>query len=151
MSIWFGSVCLAAFSFIAPDIFRWTLFQVFDIRDQLTLHLAACWLETPWSNCLSSTVWLGRVSLLSRLGATCRLLSTPLYTPGATRWDSFETAWEPWSCGSSSMPRPHCSRWCTASTTPGKAGGKPGHWALARYITLESHLRLPLSRNCLKG
>jgi len=28
-----------------------------------------------------------------------------------------------------------------------KAGGKPGHWALARYITLECHLRLALSQN----
>jgi len=52
--------------------------------------------------------------------------------------DSFKTVWKPWRCGSSSMPRPHCSRWCTASTTTGKAGGKPGHWALARYITLEN-------------
>src|SRR5262245_14551268 len=48
VSILLGSACLAAFSLIAPDIFRWTMFQVFDIRNHLTLHLVAYRLETRW-------------------------------------------------------------------------------------------------------
>jgi hypothetical protein len=57
MSIVLGSACLAAFSLIAPDIFRWTPFQVFAIRNHLTLHPTVCRLETLWSNCLSPTAW----------------------------------------------------------------------------------------------
>ena len=135
--VFFMSLCLlGCFSLIAPDIFRWTPLQVFDIKALLILHPATCRLETPWSNCLSPTTWLGRFPLPSRTGTTLRLLSTSLCVPGATRWDSFKTTWKPWRCSSSSMPRPHCGRWCTASTAPGKAGGKPGHWGLARCITL---------------
>jgi hypothetical protein len=57
MSIMLGFACLAAFSLIASNIFRWIPFQVFDIRNYLTLHSAACRLETLWSNCLSPTAW----------------------------------------------------------------------------------------------